>query len=93
MAELIRGGESGTAFEPEAAAIRDAIEEAEDNDLPRRMRRGARRAYETYHNPDRYLESYLALLQEASEKGTLDEGRRDAHGIGPSSYETVSRQG
>lgn len=93
LVELVDGGEAGLSFEPEASSIRDAIEYAEGKGLPEMLRRGARKAYETHHHPDRYLERYMALVQGMSEGGTQQEGRRGAPGSSPSSYETVSRRG
>ncbi len=63
LEELVRGGEVGISFEPRDTEIVSAIEEFEDRDLPQKLRQRARLAYETCHQPARYLERYMPLIE------------------------------
>ncbi len=63
LEELVSDGTAGIFFEPRAADILSAIEHFEEGGLPQRLREQARRRYETHHHPDRYLDQYLALIE------------------------------
>ena len=90
LRELVPGGDAGLSFEPTSAGITLAIEESEDGDAPKRLREGARRAYEDRHHPDKYLEKYTELVKETSTGETEKGNRRDGSESNPDSLEMVS---
>jgi glycosyltransferase involved in cell wall biosynthesis len=61
--ELLHDGAAGLAFEPDGPGILRALASFETLPDASRMRRAARKAYETHHRPGVYLDRYLALVR------------------------------
>src|SRR2546426_954488 len=64
LEELLYGGTAGRSAEPTADALGQAVEAFEGDDLPNRLRPGARAAYEANHRPEAYLDRYMGLLRD-----------------------------
>jgi len=61
LEELLHKGRSGRSFEPAPLDIADALARFDRENLPERLRSGARACYETFHNPEAYLSAYLTV--------------------------------
>ena len=64
LEELLYGGAAGRSAEPTAEALAQAVEAFEGDDLPNRLRPGARAAYEANHRPEAYLDRYMGLIRD-----------------------------
>ncbi|NIN64662.1 MAG: glycosyltransferase [Anaerolineae bacterium] len=92
LEELIRGGDAGVSFEPDASEIATAIMSFEDSGFPHKLREKARWTYETHHHPRKYLERYMALT-EVEGKSYQQEVSQEAARSGLHSHEMASYQG
>lgn len=89
--ELLHGGLAGTAFEPDADGIAQALDTFDTIPDTAPLRKAARKAYELHHCPAAYLGRYLALVR------ALLSGKRQGladptMGINPSSGQTAIQE-
>lgn len=68
LPELLYDGTCGLSFPPSPPGIVEGLERFEAGDLPHRLRKSARLAYEDFHTPSRYLGRYTEVLERAWEK-------------------------